>query len=315
MDFKQLNETDREVIKDAYDRFPTRKEAQEYLAGYFSVIPRTIRSWAKRMELGVMAKNVTDPRKILIYDIETSQAETKVWWSGKQYVNGKRFTKMPKIISICWKFLGDDKIYEEHWDLETHDDKEMLEKFLKDYNEADLVIGQNNKNFDNRWVNARALKHGLDVNAFVRTIDLQREAKRLLRIPSYSLEFMCEYFEVPFKKQEHEGIKMWDMIEDGTRAEALEYLGKMITYNRGDILATESLYIRFIPILDHSAHLGVLGGNPKYSCPHCGETENLELIKTTVTKAGTIQRIMRCQEDGTKYKLSNREYLKWFNKE
>lgn len=314
MEFNDLNETDKEVIKDAYKRFNTRKEAQEYLGGYFSVHTRTIRKWAKRMELGVMTKNITNPNKILIYDIETSQGEAKVWWSGKQYVNGKRFTRMPKIISICWKFLGEDKIYAVDWGVEEKDDKELLEIFLHDYNQADLVIGQNNKNFDNRWVNARALKHNLDVDTFVRTIDLQREAKRLLRLPSYSLEFMCEYFDVPYKKQTHEGIVMWDMIEDGTPAQAKEYLKKMIDYNRGDILATESLYLRMLPILDHSAHLGVLHGNEKYSCPHCGETENIELVKTTVTKAGTIQRIMRCLEDGTKYKLSNREYLKWFNK-
>lgn len=313
MNYRDLTREDVRLIKKRYASNDPRSKVQKELAKLYGVNKRTIRRWAKKLEVGVMAKNVTNPARILIYDIETPRLRAEVWWSGKQFVNGMDIIDEPKIISISWKWLGDDKVHAAHWDLETQDDKEMMEIFADEYNKADLVIGFNNNRFDNRWVNARALKHRIDVNTFVRSLDLQKEAKRLLRLPSYSLKYLCEYFEVPQQKQSHEGLIMWRKIQWGTMDERVEYMKKMITYNVGDILATESLYLRMLPILDHTAHLGVLHGNEKYACPHCGETEAIELVKTTVTKAGTIQRVMRCLKDGTKYKISNREYLKWFN--
>lgn len=313
MRFKDLSSNDVEFIKERYKSNDPRKEIQKEIANRFGINIRTVRKWANKLEIGLMGKNIVDPSKILIYDIETPRLRAEVWWSGKQFVNGKDIIDEPKIISISWKWLGEDHVHSAHWDLESQDDRDMMELFLSDYNEADLVVGVNNNNFDNRWVNLRALKHGLDVNTFVRSLDIQKEAKRLLRLPSYSLSYMCDFFDVPFKKQTHEGLIMWHKIQYGTMEEREEYMKKMIDYNVGDILATESLYLRMLPVLDHMAHLGVMAGNPNYSCPHCGETEEIELVKTTVTKAGSIQRIMRCKIDGTKYKISNRAYLNWFN--
>jgi hypothetical protein len=43
-----------------------------------------------------------------------------------------------------------------------------------------MVIGQNNDRFDNRWVNARAMKYDLEVNTFVRSFDIMKELKGCL---------------------------------------------------------------------------------------------------------------------------------------
>jgi predicted RecB family nuclease len=39
-------------------------------------------------------------------------------------------------------------------------------------------------------------------------------------------------------KLHHEGIVMWDKIQFGTKEEQVEYLQKMVDYNRQDIVAT-----------------------------------------------------------------------------
>ena len=69
----------------------------------------------------------------------------------------------------------------------------MLKSFLKAYNTADMVIGQNNDKFDNRWVNARAMKHNLDVNTLVKSFDIMKQTKKLFRLPSYSMDYITKF--------------------------------------------------------------------------------------------------------------------------
>lgn len=306
MNFNNLKEQDFDLIRKEYKEKDSKKEAQASLSEYYNVSKRTIRKWAKKIGVGVMSNNVINGSKIMIYDIETSRAEFKLFWTGKQYVPVTAMTKEPKIISISWKWLGQDEIFDLTWN-KFKSDKEMLIIFLKEYNKADMVLGQNNDKFDNRWVNARAAKYNLDINVMVRSFDIMKQAKQKFRIPSYSMKFMCEYFDVE-QKLSHEGIKMWNMIESGTPEEQKEYLDKMVTYNRGDIISTEALYYRLRKYFGHKSHLGVQNGEPKWSCPDTG-SYNVSLYKTTVTPAGTIQRIMKSNETGLQYRITNKVYM------
>lgn len=308
--FKDLTLEDKELITSLYsDESISRKEAQEQLAETFGVTERSIRNWAKELQIGLMVQSVSNGAKILIYDIETPRLRANVWWSGKQFVNGNEIIDEPKIITVAWKWFGANKVHTLTWD-EGQCDRKLVETFLQEYNNADVVIGVNNNNFDNRWINARAMKHGLHVNMFVKSLDLQKQMKRIARLPSYALKYLCKFFGVTMKLG-HEGLKMWEMVQYGTPAQQKEYLKKMEVYNIGDIISTEEVYVKMIPYIRHAAHLGVVGGNEKYSCPTCGETDNLVYLGDTVTAAGTIQRLMQCGNDKSQYKISNREYLKW----
>ena len=248
----------------------------------------------------------TEPR-LLIYDLETSRAEFSTWWTGKQYLGTSSLTKEPSIISVSWKWLGEDEIYALHWDMKTHCDKEMVREFLKVYNSADMVIGINSDRFDSKWLAARAIKHRLPLNIHVKSFDVQKKLRSLARLPGYSMKFVNKYFNLE-RKLSHEGMHMRDMVEKGTDAEQREYIDKMIEYNKGDIMATEDQFLTFRPYMKAPIHLGVFRGNGKSSCPHCGG-DNIELFKTTVTAAGTIQRIMRCVDDGVQFKISNKQYI------
>ena len=311
--YRNLSEDDRELIKSRYALSKSEdvflSDIQKDLAEHFDVTPRTIRNWARSMELGVLNKNRVNPAKVLTYDIETSRGEYKLWWTGKQYVGYKQMTKMPKIITIAWKWLGEDKVYSDTWD-KNHCDKSLMETFLPFYNEADMVIGYNNDNFDNRWCNARAMEHKLDINTYVKSFDIIKQSKKLFRLPSYSLDFLAKTLGVT-KKQGHDGILMWEMVEDGTKEQQKEYLKKMLEYNVGDIITTEECYLALRKYMGHKMHLGVLAGEKNYTCPNCGGSD-LDLTKTTTTPAGTIQRIMTCKDEECKstFKISNRNYYK-----
>ena len=244
--------------------------------------------------------------KILIYDIEISRVEAGMWWSGKQYVNGSQLITESKIISVAYKWFGEDEIHVLKWD-KKQSDKKLLVKFLEEYNKADMVVGFNNNTFDNKTLNARALKHNLPINTYVKSLDLMREAKRLFRLPSYSLNYIAKYLQVQTKLQ-HSGLQMWEDIQYGSKKEAKKTMKLMLKYNRQDIVVTEEVLLKLIKYIKLPVHIGVLLGQDKATCPVCG-TSNIKLLKTQVNSTGNIERIMQCKEDGHIFKLTNKQYL------
>lgn len=308
MKYSDLSKEDKAVIVAAYNRESSKANTQSNLASMFGVTTRTVRNWAN--SLGLTGVELSSDFKIMIYDIETSRVTAKVWWTGKQYVGHKQLTEEPKIISISWKWLGEDKIHALTWD-KNHCDKKMVTKFMKEYNSADMVIGQNNDRFDNRWINARAMKHGLHFNTFVKSFDIMKQTKRLFRLPSYSMDYITKFLNVE-NKQTHEGIHMWDMIQDGNKKQQKEYLQKMVDYNVGDIVSTEAMYIKLRKYMGHKMHFGVLNGQPKYSSPSDG-TLDVKLLRVSSTPAGTLQYIMQSNTDNTQYKISHSAYLQFLN--
>ena len=252
--------------------------------------------------------------RVMVYDIETSQVRADVWWTGKQYIRHSQLVDGPegqtRIISIAWKYVGEDKVYDLTWD--DGCDKEMMQEFMAYYNRCDMVIGQNNNSFDNKLVATRAAKHGLFVNRFVKSFDIYRKAKTMFRLPSFSMAYMAKFFGLTLK-QSHEGITMWQKIQYGTDAEKKEYLQKMVDYNVGDIVTTEELYMKMRPYFSTVTHIGVAQDKPKWSCPVTG-SENVELYNTLITEAGTVQRVLYCVDSKHQYRVSNKVYREFLER-
>ena len=250
----------------------------------------------------------------MVYDIETSQVRADLWWTGKQFVGHKALVDGPegetRIISISWKYVGEDEVYALTWD--DGCDKEMMQEFMAYYNRCDMVIGQNNNSFDNKLCKTRAAKHGLFVNRFVKSFDIYRKAKQVFRLPSFSMAYMAKFFGLTLK-QSHEGIVMWKMIQYGTPDQKAEYLKKMVTYNIGDIVTTEELYMKMRPYLSGVTHIGVAQGEERWTCPMTG-SDNVELYNTIYTEAGTVQRILFCPDSNHQFKVSNAVYRQFLER-
>lgn len=299
---KKLTQKQRDLIIDMYGSDRPRKEVQEELSLQFGVKPRQIRKYAKDLDLNTMNKRNC---KVLVYDIETSRVRADVWGTGKMYINYKQLKSHTRIISIAWKYVGEDEVYSLTWD-KNHCDKRMLIKFLKEYNKASMVIGQNNNSFDNKLINTRAAYHRLFVDRFVKSFDIYRKAKTAFRLHSYSMAFMADYFGLTLK-QSHEGIYMWEMIEYGNKQQKKEYLKKMVNYNKGDIVTTEELYMTLKPYFSSVTNRAIQEGNPKWFCPVSGNND-VKLLKTIFTESGTVQRILYCRSSNHQFKVSNRTY-------
>ena len=315
--YKQLSIKDKQYITDMYDSYRSEDtsmlEIQTNLAEHFDVTKRTIRNWANKLDLNVMVKNLESPFKVLIYDIETSRVPAMVFWTGKTYISHRQLREEPKIISISYKWLGDDEIKAVKWD-ESHSDEQLMRDFLPIYNSADMVVGYNNDKFDNKWINTRAAKYRLNVNLHIKSFDLYKQARKSLRLPSYSMEYLANYFGIT-PKRKHEGTDMWDKIQFGTKEEQEKSLNDMIEYNVGDIITTEEIYLEMRKYFGHKTHLGVLLGKDRHTCPNCGGDDVEEYNGNySITPAGTIQRHMICREDKVQYKISNTTFLKFIDR-
>lgn len=262
----------------------------------------------EKVKLSKAKKVKASPPKILTYDIETSFVLARVWGTGKQYVGHDAIQDETQIITVAYKWVGSNKVEYLKWSRKKKSDKKLMKAFLEEYNKADMVIGWNNNSFDNKIVNSRALKHGLEVNTHVKSFDIMRQVKKVFRLPSYSMAYVSKYLGLGGKLQ-HNGIKMWEDIAWGSKADYKQSMAMMVKYNVQDVALTEEIYFKVRKYLSGVMHAGVLMGKSKMTCPHCGGDHG-KLYRTIVTEGGSIQRVMKCKKDGVKYKVSNAEYLK-----
>ena len=122
------------------------------------------------------------------------------------------------------------------------------------------------------------------------------------------MSYLAKFLELDDRKQSI-GIDIWETVQNGNKNSSKKALSQMATYNAQDVVVTEAIYLKLRKYITSVSHLGAAYNYGKYSCPNCGNT-HLKLFKTTVTPSGTIQRIMECTNDLTKFKISNTIYNK-----
>src|ERR1019366_4638598 len=120
------------------------------------------------------------------------------------------------VLSWSAKWLGSPESETMYMDQRNaknvENDKVVLKELWHLHNEADIVITQNGKNFDQRKVQARFLILGFKPNTPYKHIDVKIEAQRLFGFPSYKLEYMTEKINKKYKKLKHKkfpGHELW----------------------------------------------------------------------------------------------------------
>lgn len=240
--------------------------------------------------------------KRLYLDIETSQFEVKTFRIGYDLRIGyENVIKLPRIICISWNWEKDDVIHNLKWD-ENQCDKKMLSEFIKVMNEADELVGHNIDRFDLKQIRTRAIFHRLPIRPIYKTFDTLKKSKSAFSFPNNKLDTIAQFLGVGAKVR-HDGLKMWNEVEDGDEY----YLNEMIKYCDGDIVVLKDVYLEMQNYVKPNTHAGVINGNLKYSCPSCS-SENVILLKNVVTAMGTIKRLMECQDCGQVYEVSNSAY-------
>ena len=132
--------------------------------------------------------------KILIYDIETAPILGYVWGLWQNNVGLNQIESDWYALSWSAKWLGspeDEVMYmDQRHAKNIEDDSKMLKDIWKLLDEADIVITQNGKKFDQKKLNARFIMHGMKPPNSYRHIDTLQIAKRVFGFTSNKLEYM-----------------------------------------------------------------------------------------------------------------------------
>lgn len=241
--------------------------------------------------------------KILFFDIETSPNIVYSWRIGWNItLHPENIIDERKIICICWKWDGDDKVYSATWD-DNQCDKKALEKFIKAANEADIIVGHNSDKFDEKWIRTRALYHRLHILPKYKSLDTLKKSKAHFLFNSNKLDYIAKYLGVG-AKLEHSGFDMWKDCMNGSK----KALKEMVDYCKIDCVVLDDVYNTIQSYIKHNIHHGVIAGGSKASCVNCA-SDNNTYFNTEVTASGTIKRIMKCNDCNSTYSISNRTYI------
>lgn len=269
-----------------------------------STCKEAIRQVNNELKIKPFLKKQGKEPKILFFDIETSYGLAKVWRPGyKLRVTYDDFIVHPKIICISYKWNNSEEIHSLTWD-SYQDDKTMLELFIKELNKADFSVAHNGDKFDIPWIKTRALFHGLEMYPKYTTVDTLKIARYDFKFPSNKLDDLGDYLNIGRKIKTD--MSLWDKTIKGD----LNALQQMADYCNQDVLLLEEIYNKLSSMTLPAIHIGTLNGKTKQTSPYNGSA-NIELVKTTSTKAGTIKRLMKDTATGKFFHMSNTNYKKY----
>jgi uncharacterized protein YprB with RNaseH-like and TPR domain len=214
-----------------------------------------------------------NPPKILFFDIETAPMAGAVWSLWQNNVGLNQIERDWYVLSWAAKWQHEDKVmYQDKsntWD--TEDDKDLLQDIWKLLDEADIVVGQNSKRFDEKKLNARFILNGMKPPSSYRSIDTLEIAKRHFGFTSNKLEYMTDKLCKRYKKLNHgkfAGYELWKQCLKGNPEAWLE----MFEYNVNDVLSLEELYDILKPWYKSHPNLNVYHSGSEVICS-CGNDD------------------------------------------
>jgi hypothetical protein len=242
-------------------------------------------------------KKPTGPR-ILFVDIETSPILAHVWGLFDQNVGLNQIEADWHILAFAAKWAGDapsKTIYQDQSKVKNmEDDTALLRTLWKLLNEADIIVTQNGKSFDQKKINARFVLQGFKPPSTFKHIDTLLIAKRHFGFTSKKLEYMSGKLNTKYKKLKHEefsGFELWkECLAGNKRAWKC-----MRQYNIHDVLALEELYEKLLPWADDAPNFNLYSDSTEHVC-RCGSTEH-KLQGFAYTSSGRFQRY-KCKSCG-----------------
>ena len=212
--------------------------------------------------------------RVLLFDIETAPNIAHVWALWDVTVGLNQIVADWHVLSWSAKWLDDaptNVMYDDQRGVKNiQDDKRLLQGIWNLLDEADVVITQNGKSFDQKKLNARFVINGFQPPSSYKHIDTKLIAKRHFAFTSNKLEYMTDKLCVKYKKLKHDkfpGHEMWtECLKDN-----IEAWKEMEKYNKYDVLALEELYHKLIP-WDSTINFNLYTDDEDNVCK-CGSTD------------------------------------------
>lgn len=238
--------------------------------------------------------------RVGIFDIETAPLEAFVWgrkisggWIGEHQI-------IKDWSMLCWtaRFLFEGDIQhglvtpKEAFD---RDDKSLMDGLWHFMDETDVIIAHNGTKFDIPKANYRLAVNGYKPPSPFQVIDTCTGARKVFGATSNTQDYLNKVFGLSPKIETN--FDLWRRCVSNIPGVAEAALQEMLTYNKGDVMGLEELYIHVAPWLKTPVNLAMYTDNEKRQCGVCLSTE-LETLSDApyTTKAGQYEsyRCLRC---------------------
>jgi DNA polymerase elongation subunit (family B) len=206
--------------------------------------------------------------KTIVFDIESSPLLGYFW--GRNYeTNIIKILEYDTIICLSYWDSETGKVKNiaqwdyKDWKKGVWNDKSLIKDFRDIVIKYDIIAGQNSDQFDIKMVNARLAFHGLEPLPETKTLDTKKIAKSKLKLPSYSLEVMANFFGLE-GKYHHSGLDMWFKCKDGDISAQKE----MVHYCNIDVIKTKDVLYKLLPFVKQfndfqpKHDIGIVCSNP-----------------------------------------------------
>lgn len=236
-----------------------------------------------------MAKKKTQSpsARVLLFDIESSP--NLGYGYGKWDVNMLKIVEYATMMSLSWKWLGEDKIHHESLvtiprKRGTSQAKALTRKAHDLLDEADIVIAHNAYRFDVPMLNAAFIRHKLAPPSPYKIVDTLRVARSQFKFPGgNSLDEVAMYLGAPTKSSV--GVRdLWYRCLQGD-AKAWKLLEE---YNNQDVVVLEAVYNEMLPFIKNHPNLGDILQRDGV-CPKCSSTR-LQRRGFNTRRNGIVQR-------------------------
>jgi len=255
---------------------------------------------AKRKKKAAAAPKLAGP-KVLIFDIETAPILGHVWSLWENNVALNQIVADWHVLSWSAKWLDDPPtkiMYDDQSKAANiSDDRRLLQGIWDLLNEADVVITQNGKNFDQKKLNARFVLNKMKPPGTFKHIDTKILASKHFGFTSNKLEYMTDKLCTKYKKLKHKefpGHEMWVECLAGNQKAWAE----MEKYNKHDVLALEELYHILIP-WDNTINFNLYHDEEVHVCK-CGST-SFHRNGFYYTSSGKFQK-HKCKQCGAEHR-------------
>lgn len=209
--------------------------------------------------------------RVLVWDIETAPFVCATFDLKTDYIPHENIIQDWFIFCVCWKWLGEDRVYSvsvlDNGNEDHTDDSHVCKVVHGVLNQADVIVHQNGDRFDVPKFNARAILHGLPPIPKIPTVDTLKIARARFKFTANRLDFLGRILVNDRKEDTPRGLWM-----DALRGDA-KAIRKMVKYCRQDVRLLEEVYLEIRGWDQRHPNMALLTDDEGYRCPNCGSDD------------------------------------------
>lgn len=244
--------------------------------------------------------------KVLAYDIECTGLLGYSY--GVWDTNIHKVLEQPILLSFSYAWVDVTKLADPDYmpkikcvtiaqtityGVDPKNDKLLVEQLYQLFTEADVTLGHNSKAFDDKMANMFFIKHRMKPVVPHQQLDTKIIAKQIMRLPSYSLNFLSDFLGKGRKTETTHADLWWDIITGGPAGK--KAAKKMAIYNNQDVKLTIDDFKELYPWYKSPVNLLRIA-NLEYACPHCLDSNyHREGTRATKTQRYARYKCDNCQ--------------------